>query len=77
MNERSTEMHIKRIIKKKNIKQIDLAKELGISESHISLMLMKKRRMNMDQAYRVSQFMGLTLDELYEALNHPDGYIET
>lgn len=61
---------IKDMLREKGIKQLEIAKEMEISESHISLILRGKRRMNIDQAYQLATMMEVTIDDIYSGLKH-------
>jgi len=59
-------------IRKRNLKQFELAKELKISESHVSLLVQGKRRMNIDQAHQFATAMDVTIDDIYTYLKKED-----
>lgn len=59
---------LKQIIIEKGYKQIEIAKHLEISESHVSLLIKGKRRMNIDRAYDLATVLGISIDELYVGL---------
>lgn len=59
---------LKQMIRDKGIKQLDIARHLEISESHVSLLLKGKRRMNIDQAWQIASLMDMTMDDVYTGL---------
>ena len=63
---------LKEMIKERGIKQLEIAKEMNISESHISLMIRGKRRMNIDQAFQLASMMELSIDDVYHGLKLQD-----
>ncbi len=42
---------------------------MAVSESHVSLMLRGKRRINMEQAHQMASMLDITMDELFVKLN--------
>lgn len=61
---------LKDMLRARGIKQLEIAKEMNISESHISLILRGKRRMNLEQAYQLATMMDVTIDDVYMGLKH-------
>lgn len=44
--------------------------QLGISESHDSLIFSRKCRMNIDQGYQLADCMRITMGEVYQKLKN-------
>jgi len=59
---------LKQMIRERGLKQLEVAKHLDISESHISLLLKGKRRMNIDQAFELATLMEVSLDDVFAGL---------
>ena len=51
------------------IKQVEMAELLDLSESHVSLLVHGKRRMNMDVASIFAKQLNTTIDVIYNAIN--------
>ncbi len=56
---------------RKMIKQADLVRETGIEQSRLSKILYDKREMPIDDAYKISEALGVPLGELVDqAIQH-------
>ena len=53
----------------KNVTQVAIAKELNLSESHVSLMVSGERRMTVDYAAVFARVLGVTIDDIFLALD--------
>jgi plasmid maintenance system antidote protein VapI len=60
---------LQELLIEKGVTQADMAKELSLSESHISLMVSGNRRMTMDYAAVFSKRLGVTIDDIFMALD--------
>ncbi len=56
------------MIRERGFKQLEVARHLEISESHVSLLLKGKRRMNIDQASQLASLMEVTIDDIFVGL---------
>jgi len=59
---------LKQMIRERGFKQLEVARHLEISESHVSLLLKGKRRMNIDQASQLASLMEVTIDDIFVGL---------
>lgn len=61
--------NLQELLDESDIKQKNLATELGISKSYCSLLINGKRKMSFDIATLISQSTGNTLEEVWSAYN--------
>lgn len=61
---------LKQMIRDRGLRQLDIARHLEISESHVSLLLKGKRRMNVEQAWLMASLMDVSMDEVYVGLKY-------
>ncbi len=59
---------LKQMIRERGFKQLEVAKRLDVSESHVSLLLKGKRRMNIDQAFEIASLMEVSIDDVFVGL---------
>ena len=64
---------LKEIRLSKNLLQKDIVEKCNISVAFCSLMESGKRNPSMKTAQRIAQFLGITLDEFYQALQLSKG----
>lgn len=68
-----SEKTLQELLSKSNVKQLEMAEILSISESHVSLLVSGKRRMNMDYAAAFAKRLNITIDEVFHAVNFAKG----
>lgn len=62
-------MSLQKLLMLKNITQADMAKELNLSESHVSLMVTGHRRMTIDYAAVFARRLNVSIDDIFSAIN--------
>lgn len=60
---------LQQLLDEANIKQVEMAKVLNLSESQVSLLVNGKRRMNIDVAAVFANQLNTTIDVIYKAIN--------
>lgn len=60
---------LQQLLDEAKIKQVEMAGLLNLSESHVSLLVNGKRRMNMDVAAVFANQLNTTIDVIYNAIN--------
>lgn len=60
---------LQQLLDEANIKQVEMARILNLSESQVSLLVNGKRRMNMDVAAVFANQLNTTIDVIYKAIN--------
>ncbi len=63
------EMTLQEMLNKVDITQAEMAKSLGLSESHVSLLISGKRRMSVDYAAQIAKCLDTTIDVIFHAIN--------
>jgi transcriptional regulator with XRE-family HTH domain len=54
---------------KANVTQVEISRELNLSESHVSLLISGKRRMSIDYAAKFAERLEVTIDTIFHAVN--------
>jgi len=62
-------MTLQQLMLTKGVTQLDLSKELKLSESHISLMVTGKRRMTLGYAAVFAKKLDVSIDDIFLALD--------
>ena len=63
------------IRKRKNIKQITMAKLLGISKNQYSLKEQGKYNFNCDEMFTIAKYLDMKIDDIFLPTTHQNGVI--
>ena len=56
--------NLKRMMKSKNITQVELSKAIGITQPSLSIYITGKSKPNIYKAYAIAKYIGCSIDEL-------------
>ena len=62
-------MNLQELITSKGVTQVELMNVLDCSESQVSLLINGKRRMTLEVARKLADKLGVSLDDIFLALN--------
>ena len=57
-------INLKRMMKSKNITQVELSKAIGITQPSLSIYITGKSKPNIYKAYAIAKYIGCSIDEL-------------
>ena len=63
---RSKKHPLEKMLRERGVTQGDLAKELGISGAMLSRIIHGKRRPGIDNALRISKYLGVPMETLFQ-----------
>ena len=62
-------MTLQELLASKGVSQVDLANDLNVSESCVSLIINGKRKMSIEFAATIAKKLGVSIEDIFLALN--------